>query len=124
VSSREPEGVLGPWLEGLAPEDAARALAQLISRAAARLHTLSRGEASARRAEPDWAAWAQLQNAARALVLQASTTRELAARLPTPPESAPPGSTPPSGAPPSAPASASSPPSAPAAEPSDPEGAA
>jgi hypothetical protein len=84
VSSPDPDAVLKPLLEELAPDDAARTLAQLINRAAARLHTLSRGEASARKDQPDWPQWAQLQNAARALVLQASTCRDLAARLPGP----------------------------------------
>ena len=58
----------------------------LLNRAAARLHTLSRAQASAHKDAPEWPAWAQLQNASRALVLQASTCRDLAARLPTPPE--------------------------------------
>jgi hypothetical protein len=72
-------------IEGLPPEAAASALAALINRAAARLHTLARAQASARRDAPDWPAWAQLQNASRALVLQASTSRDLTAKLPTNP---------------------------------------
>jgi hypothetical protein len=72
-------------LEGLvvdrAPEAAALALAVLINRAVARLHTLSRTEAAARKEQPDWPLWAQLQNASRSLVLQASTCRDLASRL-------------------------------------------
>jgi hypothetical protein len=75
------DAVLGPLVDGRAPEDAAQALAQLINRAAARLHTLARGEAAARKEQPDWPQWAQLQNAARALVLHASTCRDLAQRL-------------------------------------------
>jgi len=67
---------------GLPPEAAAVALAGLLNRAAARLHTLARAQATARKAQPDWPAWAQLQNASRALVLQSSTCRDLAARLP------------------------------------------
>ena len=62
-------------------EEAALALAVLINRAVARLHGLSRGEASARKEQPDWPLWAQLQNVSRGLVLQASTCRDLAARL-------------------------------------------
>jgi hypothetical protein len=85
----EPERVLASLLEGLAPEEAARTLAQLVNRAAARLHTLSRAEAAARKDQPDWPQWAQLQNAARALVLQASTARELATRLPSRPPDEP-----------------------------------
>jgi hypothetical protein len=80
--------VVASLLDGLPPEDAARALAQLVNRAAARLHTLSRAEAAARKDQPSWPQWAQLQNAARALVLHASTARELAARLPAPPDAA------------------------------------
>ncbi len=88
MSAPEPEAVLASLLEGLPPEAAARTLAQLVNRAAARLHTLSRAEAAARKDQPAWPQWAQLQNAARALVLQASTARELAARLPSPAEPA------------------------------------
>ena len=77
----DPDAVLGPLVDGRAPEEAAQALAQLINRAAARLHTLARGEAAARKEQPDWPQWAQLQNAARALVLHASTCRDLAQRL-------------------------------------------
>jgi len=62
-------------------EEAALALAVLINRAVTRLHGLSRGEATARKEQPDWPLWAQLQNASRSLVLQASTCRDLAARL-------------------------------------------
>ena len=60
---------------------AALGLAMLINRAAARLHTHRRAEATARKEQADWPQWAQLQNAARALVLQASTCRDLASRL-------------------------------------------
>jgi hypothetical protein len=81
VRPSDPDAVLAPLVEGLEPEEAAQTLAQLISRAAARLHTLTRSEAAARKDQPDWPAWAQLQNAARALVLQASTCRDLANRL-------------------------------------------
>jgi hypothetical protein len=84
MSRPEPDAVLASLLEGSPPEDAARTLAQLVNRAAARLHTLSRAEAAARKEQTSWAQWAQLQNAARALVLQASTARDLASRLPAP----------------------------------------
>ena len=73
--------LLAGLADGLGPEDAALALAVLLNRAGARLHNLSRGEASARKDRPEWPAWAQLQNASRTLVLQASTCRDLAARL-------------------------------------------
>jgi hypothetical protein len=72
---------LSALLEGLAPHEAALRLAVLINRAAVRLHTLGRSGASARKGQPSWPAWAQLQNAARTLVLQSSTCRDLAARL-------------------------------------------
>ena len=75
------DAMLEPLLEGLSPEDAASVLAQLIHRATVRLHTLSRTQAAARKDQADWPRWAQLQNAARALVLHASTCRDLAARL-------------------------------------------
>jgi hypothetical protein len=53
----------------------------LVNRAGTRLHNLARGEAAAHKDQPEWPAWAQLQNAARGLVLQASTCRDLASRL-------------------------------------------
>ena len=69
------------FLAGLPNEDAALALAVLANRVATRLHNLARGESTARKGQPDWAIWAQLQNASRNAVLQASTCRDLAARL-------------------------------------------
>ncbi len=75
------EALIDGLLEGLGPEEGALALATLVNRAVARLHTLARTEAAARKAQPDWPTWAQLQNASRSLVLQASTCRDLATRL-------------------------------------------
>ena len=75
------DAAIASLLEGRDPDAAAQTLGLLVSRAATRLHTLTRAEASARRQQPAWPAWAQLQNAARSLVLQASTCRDLAARL-------------------------------------------
>jgi hypothetical protein len=72
---------LAALVEGLEPAAAAAALAVLLNRAAGRLHQLARAEATARKGQPDWPAWAQLQNAARTAVLQSSTCRDLAARL-------------------------------------------
>ncbi len=77
----EADAVLAHLTDGLSPDQAALALAVLANRTAARLHTLSRNEAGERKEQPDWPAWAQLQNAARTMVLQASTCRDLAARL-------------------------------------------
>ena len=79
-----PDALIDALTEGLGPEAAAQALANLVNRAAAKLHTLSRAQATAHKNEAAWPAWAQLQNASRALVLQASTSRDLAARLPAP----------------------------------------
>ena len=75
------DAAIGSLVDGRAPDEAAQVLATLVSRAATRLHTLTRAEAAARRDQPEWPAWAQLQNAARSLVLQASTCRDLATRL-------------------------------------------
>jgi hypothetical protein len=77
----EADAHLGALADGLEPGEAALALAVLANRTVARLHALTRAEASARKDQPEWPAWAQLQNAARSLVLQASTCRDLAARL-------------------------------------------
>jgi len=77
----EADALLGGLAEGLASQEAGLALAVLVNRAVSRLHNLSRAEAGARKDQPDWPLWAQLQNASRSLVLQASTCRDLAARL-------------------------------------------
>ena len=61
--------------------EASLALAVLINRAVTRLLNLSRTQAAARRQQPEWPTWAQLHNASRSLVLQASTCRDLAAKL-------------------------------------------
>ena len=82
LSPAEADAALAALLADRPPEDAARALALLVNRAVTRLHTLARAEAAAHKDQPAWPAWAQLQNAARALVLQASTCRDLANRLP------------------------------------------
>jgi hypothetical protein len=79
--SSEADEAIERLLDDLGVEERAVALATLVSRAAARLHTLTRAESNARKDQPGWPAWAQLQNASRSLVLQASTCRDLAARL-------------------------------------------
>jgi hypothetical protein len=86
----EADRALAELLSGLSAEQAALALATLSNRVATRLHTLARAEASARKGQPDWPAWAQLQNASRTMVLQASTCRDLARRLAGPAREAPP----------------------------------
>lgn len=62
-------------------EEAAYAVAVLANRSAAELHRLAKAEAAARRGAPEWGNWAAFQNAARNLVLQSSTGRDLAAKL-------------------------------------------
>jgi hypothetical protein len=97
-STEQADNFIDALLSGLEPAAAAVALAGLLNRGGARLHTLARAQASAHKDTPEWPAWAQLQNASRALVLQASTCRDLAARLPPPPSS-PSGAPPPSSSP-------------------------
>ena len=75
------DAFVGSLVDGLEPQDAAGALALLVNRAAVRLHTLTRTQAAARKAQPEWPAWAGLENACRTLVLHSSTCRDLAARL-------------------------------------------
>jgi hypothetical protein len=77
----EADAVLQSFTEGLDATEAALALAVLANRTVARLHAGSRAGAAAHKDQPDWPVWAQLQNASRSLVLQASTCRDLALRL-------------------------------------------
>ena len=65
----------------LPAEEAAYGVAVVANRAAAELHRLAKGEASARRGTPEWGNWAAFQNSARNLVLQTSTARDLAAKM-------------------------------------------
>jgi len=80
-SGADTDALIDGLIEGLGPEEAALALATLVHRGVTRLHMLSRAQAAASKEQPQWPAWAQLQNATRALVLQASTCRDLAAKL-------------------------------------------
>ena len=66
---------------GLSAEEATYLLAVFANRAAAELHRLARQEAVARKDTESWASWAALANAARSIVLQSSTCRDLAAKL-------------------------------------------
>jgi hypothetical protein len=72
-------------LDGVAadvdPAERAIALTVLANRLATRLHNLGRDQAAATKGEPEWPNWASLQNAARKLVLEASSARDVAARL-------------------------------------------
>ncbi len=63
------------------PAAAALALALIVHRATNELQKLSRSEAARRRGQPDWVAWASLQNAARDMVLKAATCRKTARQL-------------------------------------------
>ena len=81
MSPEEADALIAQLTEGQAPEDAVQALAVLLSRAGTRLQLLARSYANAHREAAEWPTWAQLQNASRSLVLQASTCRDLAARL-------------------------------------------
>ena len=75
------DAYLAGALADLEPTEAALALAVVLNRAATRLHNLARGESAATRGQEAWPSWAALQNAARSAVLQASTCRDLAAKL-------------------------------------------
>jgi hypothetical protein len=65
----------------LAPDEAVYVVAVLASRAAAELHRVAKGQATDTKGSPAWGSWAALQNAARKLVLDASSARDGAARL-------------------------------------------
>ena len=78
------EAAVAQLTADLAPEEAALVLALVLRRSATQLHMLSRQRATAVRGEPAWPSWAALQNAARSAVLQASTCRDLAAKLAPP----------------------------------------
>jgi hypothetical protein len=77
----EADAALARLVAELEPSEAALALAVLLRRTATRLHGLARERSSAVRGEADWPSWAGLQNAARSVLLQASTCRDLAAKL-------------------------------------------
>lgn len=63
------------------PAAAVLALALIVHRATNELQKLSRREAGRRRGQPDWGAWASLQNATRDMVLKAATCRKTARQL-------------------------------------------
>lgn len=67
--------------DGLDPEQATYMVALLANRSAAELHRLAKAQATATKGAPAWGNWASLQNAARRLVLDATSAREGAARL-------------------------------------------
>src|SRR5688572_1886533 len=67
--------------EGLDADQAVYMVAVLASRSAAELHRLAKAQATATKGEPAWGSWASLQNAARRLVLDATSARDGAAKL-------------------------------------------
>lgn len=79
------QGQADQLLDGLVmaldQEESALALAVVANRAATRLHNLARSGAAERKDTAAWPVWAKLQNAARSLVLQASTARDMAAAV-------------------------------------------
>jgi hypothetical protein len=62
-------------------DQAAYVIAVLANRSAAELHRLANAQAKATKGEPSWGGWASLQNAARRLVLDATSARDGAAKL-------------------------------------------
>jgi len=75
------DAVIRELQQGLAPEQAVYMVALLANRSAAELHRLAKAQATATKGEPAWGSWASLQNAARRLVLDATSARDGAARL-------------------------------------------
>ena len=67
--------------QGLDAEQAVYIVAVLANRSAAELHRLAKAQATATKGEPAWGSWASLQNAARRLVLDATSARDGAAKL-------------------------------------------
>ncbi len=76
------EAALADLLATSPGEERARLLANGLNRTAAALHRLARDEASARKGDRSWSAWAKLVNASRNAVLAASMCREVATTLP------------------------------------------
>jgi hypothetical protein len=73
--------LLADLLGGLPDDEAVYLAAVLANRAATELHKRVRAGANERRGTDSWGTWAGLQNAARTLVLQSSTSRDGAAAL-------------------------------------------
>jgi len=66
---------------GLDIDQSVYMIALLANRSAAELHRLAKAQATATKGAPDWGTWASLQNAARKLVLDATSARDGAAKL-------------------------------------------
>jgi hypothetical protein len=67
--------------QGLDADQAVYVVAVLANRSAAELHRLAKSQATATKGAPAWGSWASLQNAARRLVLDATSARDGAAKL-------------------------------------------
>jgi hypothetical protein len=67
--------------QGLDAEQAVYMVSLLANRSAAELHRLAKAQATATKGQPAWGSWASLQNAARRLVLDATSARDGAAKL-------------------------------------------
>jgi hypothetical protein len=75
------DGLIRELQGGLDDDQAVYMVALLANRAAAELHRLAKAQATATKGEPTWGSWASLQNAARRLVLDATSARDGAAKL-------------------------------------------
>lgn len=75
------DGLIRELQQGLDEEQAVYMVALLANRSAAELHRLAKAQATATKGEPAWGSWASLQNAARRLVLDATSARDGAAKL-------------------------------------------
>ena len=75
------DGLIRELQQGLDADQAVYMVALLANRAAAELHRLAKAEATATKGELAWGNWASLQNAARRLVLDATSARDGAAKL-------------------------------------------
>ena len=78
---REVEAAIQGVASAESPEQAALTLAAIANRAIAELNKLARTEASRRRGQADWGAWAGLANTARDAVLKVATCRKVATEL-------------------------------------------
>ena len=75
------DALIGALQAELDDDQAVYMVALLANRAAAELHRLAKAQATATKGEPAWGNWASLQNAARRLVLDATSARDGAAKL-------------------------------------------
>jgi len=75
------DAVIRELQQGLDAEQAVYMVAVLANRSAAELHRLAKAQATATKGAPTWGSWASLQNAARRLVLDATSARDGAAKL-------------------------------------------